>query len=58
MIKRLAGPLGEFLPDFGSADIDAVVPVPLSITGLRNRCFNQSLLLAKTFSDKEDIPLS
>ena len=56
-IKRLAAPLGEFLTDFDSAGIDAVVPVPLSITGLRNRGFNQSLLLAKTFSDKEDIPL-
>jgi ComF family protein len=56
-IKRLAGPLGAFLLDFAPAGIDAVVPVPLSITGLRNRGFNQSLLLAKAFSDKKDIPL-
>ena len=56
-IKRLAGPLGEFLTDFDPAGIDVVVPVPLSITGLRNRGFNQSLLLAKAFSDKKGIPL-
>ncbi len=56
-IKRLAGPLAEFLTDFDPAGIDVVVPVPLSITGLRNRGFNQSLLLAKAFSDKKGIPL-
>jgi ComF family protein len=56
-IKRLAGPLGEFLIDFSPELIDAVVPVPLSVSGLRNRGFNQSLLLAKTFADRKDIPL-
>ncbi len=37
--------------------VEAVVPVPLSIRGLRSRGFNQSLLLAKTVSDKKKIPL-
>ncbi len=57
-IKRLARPLGAFLLDFAPTDIDAIVPVPLSVSGLRNRGFNQSLLLAKTLSDKKDIPLA
>jgi ComF family protein len=56
-IKRLAGPLGALLPDLDASGIDAVVPVPLSVTGLRNRGFNQSLLLAKAFSDRKKIPL-
>jgi competence protein ComFC len=56
-IRRLAVPLGTFLLDSDTAGIDAVVPVPLSATGLRNRGFNQSLLLAKTFSDKNNLPL-
>jgi ComF family protein len=36
---------------------DAVLPVPLSRTGLRKRGFNQSLLLAKAVSDHREIPL-
>lgn len=56
-IRRLGGPLGALLHDFDATCIDIVVPVPLSLTGLRNRGFNQSLLLAKSFSDKNNIPL-
>ncbi len=56
-IKRLHKPLGNFLLDFDMVGIEAVVPVPLSIRGLRSRGFNQSLLLAKTISDKKNIPL-
>jgi ComF family protein len=37
--------------------IDALIPVPLSIRGLRERGFNQSLLLAKTLSDRNKVPL-
>lgn len=56
-VKRLSKPLGKLLLDFDTSGIDAVVPVPLSVGGLRNRGFNQSLLLAKSVSDSKDIPL-
>lgn len=56
-IKRLHKPLGNLLLNFDMGGIDAIVPVPLSIRGLRSRGFNQSLLLAKTISDKKNIPL-
>lgn len=56
-VRRLAKPLGKFLLDFDTAGINAIVPVPLSVGGLRSRGFNQSLLLAKTVSDNRDILL-
>lgn len=56
-IRRLHRPLGRFLLDFDLEGVDAVVPVPLSIRGLRERGFNQSLLLAKIVSDRSGIPL-
>ncbi len=56
-IKRLSRPLGELLLEFNISGIDAIVPVPLSVGGLRNRGFNQSLLLAKAVSDDTGIPL-
>jgi ComF family protein len=56
-IKRLSGPLGELLLGLDTGGADAVIPVPLSVRGLRQRGFNQSLLLAKTVSDSSGIPL-
>ena len=56
-IKRLHRPLGEFLLDFDIAGIDALIPVPLSVRGLRERGFNQSLLLAKHLSERTKTPL-
>jgi ComF family protein len=56
-IKRLHKPLGELLLDFDMTGIDALIPVPLSIKGMRERGFNQSLLLAKTLSGRTKIPL-
>jgi len=56
-IKRLYKPLGKFLLEFDMTEIDAIVPVPLSINGLRNRGFNQSLLLSKIISDNKKIPI-
>jgi ComF family protein len=56
-VKRLSKPLGRLLLCFDTSGIDAVIPVPLSVGGLRNRGFNQSLLLAKTISDDREIPL-
>jgi competence protein ComFC len=56
-LKRLHRPLGDLLPDFNMAGIDAIISVPLSVRGLRERGFNQSLLLAKTLSDRTKTPL-
>lgn len=56
-IKRLYRPLGKFLLGFDLEGIDAAVPVPLSIRGLRERGFNQSLLLARTVACASGIPL-
>jgi ComF family protein len=56
-IKRLSGPLGKLLLGFDLEGVDAVIPVPLSVKGLRERGFNQSLLLAKCVSDSSGIPL-
>jgi len=55
--KRLHKPLGDLLLHFDFTGIDAVIPVPLNIKGLRERGFNQSLLLAKIVSDKKKTPL-
>ena len=56
-IKRLHRPLGNLLLSFDIAGFDALIPVPLTVRGLRERGFNQSLLLAKTFADKTKMPL-
>jgi ComF family protein len=47
--------LENFVSDFGA---DLIVPVPLHNKRLRQRGFNQALLLAEIFSDRWDIPLS
>ena len=56
-IRRLYRPLGDLMLGFDMSGIDALIPVPLSVRGLRERGFNQSLLLAKTLSDKNKVPL-
>ncbi len=56
-IKRLHDPLGRFLLSFDMTGIDALVPVPLSVNSLRERGFNQSLLLAKVISENREVPL-
>ncbi len=56
-IRRLHKPLGDLLLDFDMSGVEAIVPVPLNISGLRSRGFNQSLLIAKTISEKKKIPL-
>jgi competence protein ComFC len=56
-VRRLHRPLGELLLCFDLSGLDAIIPVPLSVTGLRDRGFNQSLLIAKTVSDRTKIPL-
>ena len=56
-IRRLSGPLSEFLLFHDAEGIDAVVPVPLSPRSLKNRGFNQALLLSRHLSKKKKIPL-
>jgi ComF family protein len=57
-IRRLYSPLGRLLLDFDVSAADAVVPVPLGLKGLRDRGFNQSLLLAKVISRHTKVPLA
>jgi predicted amidophosphoribosyltransferase len=56
-IRRSYRPLGRFLLTLDLSGIDALVPVPLSVGKLRERGFNQSLLLARVVSGKAGIPL-
>lgn len=56
-VRRLSSPLGRLLLACDMTDIDAIIPVPLSIKSLRKRGFNQSSLLAKVVSDNTGIPL-
>ena len=56
-IRRLHRPLGDLLLWYDMSGIDALVPVPLSVMGLRERGFNQSLLLAKSLSEKTRVSL-
>ena len=60
--SRLAKPLGDLLagyrdPDLSFADYGLVIPVPLHPRRLRQRGFNQSLLLARRISRRHSLPL-
>ncbi|MBI5100560.1 MAG: ComF family protein [Nitrospirae bacterium] len=55
--RRLGRPLGRLMAGADLNDIDAVIAVPLSVRGIRDRGFNQSLLLAKAVSDEAGITL-
>jgi ComF family protein len=56
-LRRLSQPLGRWLLDLDIPRTDAVVPVPLTPKGLRQRGFNQSLLIAKIIAKKIEAPL-
>lgn len=56
-IRRLHKPLSAFLLTFDLSEADALVPVPLSASGLRKRGFNQSLLLAGRLSHGKGVPV-
>jgi ComF family protein len=56
-VKRLARPLGLLLNGFDYPPLDGVVPVPLSNSGLRERGFNQSLLIARVIASRRGAPL-
>jgi len=57
-IKRLGKPLGKLLSSLPIPEADMIVPVPLSKRGLRERGFNQTLILARTLSKDLNIPFS
>ncbi len=56
-IKRLAKPLVRLLCIFDCSEFDGIIPVPLSIKGLIERGFNQSLPIARVISKKFHVPL-
>ncbi len=56
-VRRLSGPLGTLLSNISLPAINGIVPVPLHIKSLRERGFNQSLLIARTLSRRRTIPL-
>lgn len=56
-VKRLSRPLGMLLAGLDLPPADCIVPVPLSSKGLRERGFNQSLLVARHLSRASGIPL-
>jgi ComF family protein len=56
-IRRLSGPLAELLFFYNTSGINAIVPVPLSAEALRERGFNQALLLAYRLSKNKRLPL-
>ncbi len=56
-IRRLSKPLAELLLFYDTKDMDAVVPVPLSPSGLKSRGFNQAVLLASHVAKQKKLPL-
>lgn len=57
-IKRLGKNLGKLLSKLQSPPVDIIIPVPLHVTKLRGRGFNQSAILAKELTKAWDIPLN
>ena len=56
-LKRLSKPLGKLMLSLDLPEVDGIVPVPLTIKGLRERGFNQSLLMARVLSKEMRVPL-
>jgi ComF family protein len=56
-LRRMSKPLGRLLLGFDIPAVDGIVPVPLTVGRLRERGFNQSLLLAEIISKKIRAPL-
>jgi len=50
-VKRLSGPLGALLAGVDLPAVDAVVPAPLSLGSLRERGFNQALLIGRALAE-------
>jgi ComF family protein len=55
--RRLARPLAMQMLELDIPEVDGIVPVPLSMNRLRERGFNQSLLIARILSKHKGIPL-
>jgi predicted amidophosphoribosyltransferase len=56
-LRRFASPLGQLLLTLEMPECDGIIPVPLSKNALRERGFNQSLLMAKVISKNLRIPV-
>lgn len=56
-LKRIAGPLGNLLLELPIPDADCIVPVPVTVRTLRDRGFNQTLLLSVILSKHLKIPV-
>lgn len=56
-LRRFADPLGQLFLNLEMPECDGIIPVPLSKNALRERGFNQSLLMAKVISKKLKTPL-
>jgi ComF family protein len=57
--SALASFMAEFcFPDFDFTDYSVIIPVPLHIGRLRERGFNQALILAKAIGKKYSIPVN
>jgi ComF family protein len=56
-IKRIGRGLGSLLTGLDLPQADGIVPVPLTIKRLREREFNQALLIGRSVSKKTGIPL-
>jgi competence protein ComFC len=56
-LKRIARPLGKLLFELPIPPSDGIVPVPMTGKTLRERGFNQTLLLARTLSKHFEIPV-
>jgi ComF family protein len=56
-IKRISKPLGRLLYILDLPETDGIVSVPLNKKSLRERGFNQSLLIARVISKKIRVPL-
>jgi len=56
-LKRLAKPLARLLLSFELQGLDGIVPVPSSMKRLRERGFNQSLLIARAIANETGTPL-
>lgn len=57
-VKRLSRPLGRLLAELRVPAADVIAPVPIGVRTLRERGFNQTLLLARALSRRTGIALS
>lgn len=56
-IKRISKTLGRLLLSLDLPETDGIVPVPITIKRLRERGFNQALLIARIIAKESKVPL-